>query len=144
MRMPRLVVVMSLLLLTAACGLKSDPRGADQVRPKVITDLVSQPAADGVHLTWRRPATYLNGQRMDDLGGFLVFRGVPEQQADQQAEQIADIPVIDRERFRPEKKFEYVDKQVTKGERYYYRVVTYTLDKYYSQPSNMVAVTIEP
>jgi hypothetical protein len=127
------------LLALAGCGLKADPRGADQVRPKIITSLVSQPAPDGVHLAWKRPMSYLNGQRMDDLGGFLVFRGVP----DQQAEQIADIPVTDRERFRPERRFEYVDKAVTKGERYYYRVISYTLDKYYSQPSNMVAVTIE-
>ncbi len=81
------------------------------MRPKIITSLVSQPATDGVHLAWQRPATYLNGQRMDDLGGFLVFRGVP----DQQAEQIADVPVTDRERFRPEKNFEYVDKSVTQG-----------------------------
>lgn len=137
--MPRLIVLLSLFALGAGCGLKADPRGADQVRPRIITSLVSQPEADGVHLAWKRPATYVNGQRLDDLGGFLVFRGVP----DQQAEQIAEIPVTDRERFRPEKKFEYVDKTVAKGGRYYYRVITYTLDKYYSQPSNMVAVTIE-
>jgi hypothetical protein len=139
MRVSRPIALISLLLLVAACGLKADPRGVDQVRPKVITSLVSKPAADGIHLQWQRPSTYLNGQRMDDLGGFLVFRGVP----DQVAAQIADIPVTDRERFRPEKIFEYVDKDVTKGGHYYYRVISYTLDKYYSQPSNMVAVTID-
>jgi hypothetical protein len=139
MRVSRSIALLSLLVLAAACGLKSDPRGVDQVRPKVITSLMSKTAVDGVHLEWVRPATYLSGQRMDDLGGFLVFRGVP----DQQAEQIADIPVTDRERFRPEKRFEYIDKDVTSGGRYYYRVISYTLDRYYSQPSNMVAVTIE-
>jgi hypothetical protein len=127
-------------VLIAACGLKADPRGADQVRPKTITTLTGQLAADGVHLAWLRPATYVNSQRMDDIGGFLVFRGLPGQQA----EQIADIPVADRDRFRPEKKFEYVDKGVTKGGTYYYRVITYTLDKYYSGPSNQVSVAVEP
>jgi hypothetical protein len=139
MRVSRLIAWLSLFALVAGCGLKADPRGVNQVRPKPITSLVSQPAADGVRLSWQRPASYMNGQRMDDLGGFLVFRGVP----DQQAEQIADIPVTDRERFRPEKKFEYLDKSVAKGAHYYYRVISYTLDKYYSQPSNMVAVAIE-
>lgn len=134
------ISIVSGALLIAACGLKADPRGADQVRPRTITSLTGQLAADGVHLAWQRPATYVNSQRMDDIGGFLVFRGRPGQQADQ----IADLPVADRERFRPEKKFEYVDKQVAKGGTYYYRVITYTLDKYYSGPSNQVSVAVEP
>jgi hypothetical protein len=124
----------------AACGLKSDPRGVDQVRPKTISSLTGKLADDGVHLAWQRPATYMNGQRMDDLGGFLVFRGLPGQQA----EQIGEVPVTDRNRFRPEKKFEYVDKQVSKGATVYYRVITYTTDKYYSLPSNEVTVAAPP
>ena len=125
-------------LLLAACGMKADPRGVDQVRPKTISSLTSEVAADGVHLEWQRPATYLNGQRMDDLGGFLVFRGLPGEQA----QQIGEVQVSDRERFRPEKKFEYVDKNAAKGKTYYYRVITYTLDKYFSFPSNQVTVSL--
>ena len=138
--MRRWATIVSCAVLIAACGLKADPRGADQVRPRTITTLTGQLAADGVHLAWQRPATYVNSQRMDDIGGFLVFRGLPGQQA----EQIAELPVADRDRFRPEKKFEYVDKRVTKGGTYYYRVITYTLDKYYSGPSNQVSVAVEP
>ena len=133
--------ILGLVSLTLiACGLKADPRGADQVRPKTITSLAGELATDGVHLAWQRPATYVNGQRMDDIGGFLVFRGLPQQQA----EQIAEVPVADRDRFRPEKKFEYVDKQAAKGQTYYYRVITYTLDKYFSGPSNQVSVAVQP
>jgi hypothetical protein len=124
--------------LLAACGLKTDPRGVDQVRPRTITSLSARLAADGVHLDWQRPATYVNGQRMDDLGGFLVFRGKPGEVA----AQIANVPVIDRDRFRTEKRFQYVDQQVTTGATYYYRVISYTLDKYYSFPSNQVTVAI--
>ena len=127
-------------ICVAACGLKSDPRGADQIRPKPISSLTGQLADDGVHLAWQRPATYMNGQRMDDLGGFLVFRGLPGQEA----EQIGEVPVTDRERFRPEKKFDYVDKQVSKGATVYYRVISYTTDKYYSAPSNEVTVAVQP
>jgi hypothetical protein len=120
------------------CGLKSDPRGADQIRPRTISSLSAQLAGDGVHLAWQRPASYVNGQRMDDLGGFLVFRGVPGKDA----EQIGDVQVSDRERFRPERRFEYVDKQAAKGETFYYRVISYTTDKYYSFPSNQVTVAV--
>ena len=139
--MPRsMMLALCAALCAAACGLKADPRGADQVRPKTISNLTAQLADDGVHLAWQRPATYVNGQRMDDLGGFLVFRG----QRGQEAQQIGDVPVVDRERFRPEKRFEYVDKQAAKGETVYYRVITYTTDKYYSFPSNQVTVTLQP
>jgi hypothetical protein len=133
-------LVLCAALCAAACGLKADPRGADQVRPKTIPNLTAQLATDGVHLAWQRPATYMNGQRMDDLGGFLVFRG----QQGQEAKQIGDVPVTDRERFRPEKKFEYVDKGGAKGETVFYRVVSYTTDQYYSFPSNQVTVTFPP
>jgi len=132
-------LVLFALICAAACGLKADPRGADQVRPRTITNLTAQLAGDGVHLAWQRPANYMNGQRMNDLGGFLVFRGQPGQQA----EQIGDLQVSDRERFRPEKRFEYVDKQATKGETFYYRVISYTTDKYYSFPSNQVTVAVQ-
>ena len=133
-------VTFASLLLFAACGLKADPRGVDQVRPKTITSLASQVAADGVHLEWQRPATYLNGGRMDDLGGFLVFRGLPGDEA----KEIANIPVADRERFRPEKTLSYVDKETGKSGTYYYRVISYTTDAYYSLPSNQVTIAIEP
>src|SRR5882757_11449487 len=134
-----LVLVVSIFLMAGACGLKADPRGVDQVRPKTIASLSGQAATDGVHLEWQRPAAYANGQRMDDLGGFLVFRGLPGEEATE----IADIPVADRERFRPEKRFQYVDKQASKGATYYYRVISYTTDKYYSAPSNQVTMVID-
>ena len=111
MRVPRRSHGRCFWSLLAACGLKADPRGADQVRPEG-----HRPLCEQARRRWRpprlaRPTNYVNGQRMDDLGGFLVFRGVP----DQEAEQIADVPVTDRERFRPEKRFEYVDKRRAKG-----------------------------
>ncbi len=133
-------ILLFVITATAACGLKADPRGADQVRPKTIASLSGQAQTDGVHLEWQRPAAYANGQRMDDLGGFLVFRGLPGEEA----KEIANIPVADRERFRPEKTFGYVDKEAAKSGTYYYRVISYTTDSYYSLPSNQVTVAIAP
>jgi len=135
-----LVLVVSIFLMAGACGLKADPRGVDQVRPKTIASLSGQAATDGVHLEWQRPAAYANGQRMDDLGGFLVFRGLPGEDA----KEIANVPVTDRDRFRPEKSFNYVDKEASKSGTYYYRVISYTTDAYYSLPSNQVTIAIAP
>lgn len=134
--MKRSTLPMVLALALGACGLKADPKPADLVRPKAISTLTGEITPDGVHLAWQRASTYVNGQRMDDLGGFFVFRG----SLGQEAELIADIPVTDRDRFRPEKKFEYLDKQAAPGTSYYYRVISYTTDKYYSAPSNQVTI----
>ncbi len=136
----RSILPLALALLLGACGLKADPKGADQVRPKAISSLNGKAATDGVHLAWQRTSTYANGQRMDDLGGFLVFRGLPGQES----QSIADIPVADRDRFRPEKNYEYVDKDAAAGTKYYYRVISYTRDHYYSAPSNQVTIAKQP
>jgi len=58
--------------------IKNDTDVLKPVRPKTIASLSGQAATDGVRLEWQRPAAYANGQRMDDIGGFLVFRGLPE------------------------------------------------------------------
>ncbi len=135
-----IAIVLTLAVAGAACGLKTDPRGADQVRPKEISSLAGETTPTGVKVTWTRTGSYADGRRMDDLGGFLIFRGV----AGAEAEQIGEIEVVDRDRFRPEKRYEFVDAGVTKGQTYYYRVISYTTDRYYSEPSNQVTIRLEP
>lgn len=126
-----------LILALVACGRKADPQPAELVRPRPVTNLAAEIREEGVHLQWTRPDQYVNGKRIDDLGGFLVFRGVSGKPADE----IATISVSDRERFQREKKFDYVDRKAEKESTYYYRIVSYTRDRYYSAPSNQAVVT---
>ncbi len=134
-----IAIALTIAVAGAACGLKSDPRGADQVRPKAISSLAGEATQAGVKLTWTRTGSYADGRRMDDLGGFLIFRGV----AGAEAERIGEIEVLDRDRFRPERRYEFVDAGAAKGQTYYYRVISYTTDRYYSEPSNQVTLRIE-
>lgn len=127
-------------LALGACGLKADPRPAAFVRPEPIVDLQGEITDKGIRLEWSRPDSTVDGQKMNDLGGFLVFRGL----SGSLAEEIARVPVVDRERFRREKKFDYLDESAEKGKSYYYRIVAHTTDDYYSAPSNQVSVTLEP
>lgn len=135
-----LALALTAALGLGACGLKADPRPPAAVQPEPIVDLSGEITKDGIRLKWSRPDSTADGERMDDLGGFLIFRGRPGELA----EELADVPVLDRERFRREKTFEYVDASVEKGQSYYYRVIAHTTDSYYSAPSNQVSVTVEP
>ena len=133
-------LLLGILVLAPACGLKGDPRPAELVRPKSVVDLGGEITKEGaIRLHWSRPDASVDGQRLDDLGGFLVFRGTPGTLA----EEIAQVPVLDRERFKRQKTYEYLDKTVSKGNSYYYRIVAHTTDEYYSAPSNQVSVTLE-
>jgi hypothetical protein len=51
---------------------------------------------------------------------------------------LATVIVDDRDRFRQAKKFSYTDEQLTVGSHYRYRVQAFTLDGYYSSPSNTI------
>jgi hypothetical protein len=127
--------------LLPGCGRKTAVRPPELVAPEPIVDLAAEVQNSGVRLRWGRPQQYVDGSDMDDLGGFVVLRAA--QNGQEKAEsftQVATVPVEDRDRFRKAKKFSYTDDQLTVGTRYRYRVQAFTLDGYYSGPSNTVEV----
>jgi hypothetical protein len=132
--------VLAVLTLGLGCGRKADPQPYALVQPEAIQGLQAEIRDGAVRLVWPRPEKYTGGRRMDDLGGFLVFRGRPGEEA----RQIGEVAVTDRERFQREKRFEFLDRSVEPGGRYYYRIVSYTTDGYYSDPSNQVTVELSP
>jgi hypothetical protein len=132
---------LALCLLTVAalsCGRKGPPRPPEDVLPRRIADLGASNTADGIQLSWRRPESYASGERMTDLGGFMVERASG---AALDYQRVAVLEVTDRDRFRQVKRFKHLDRDVTPGVAYRYRVVSFTVDRYFSEPSN--AVTIE-
>jgi len=125
-------------LFFPGCGRKAPPRPPEDVLPRPLADLAASNLADGVQLSWSRPQLYADGERMTDLGGFVVERATGDEL---QYQKIATLEVTDRDRFRQIKRFKHLDRDVTIGIAYRYRVVSFTLDRYFSPPSN--AVTIE-
>jgi predicted small lipoprotein YifL len=122
----------------SGCGRKGPPRPPEDVAPRPLADLAASNVKDGVQLSWSRPQLYADGTRMTDLGGFIVERATRDALTYQR---IAELAVTDRDRFRQIKRFKHVDHDVIPGVAYRYRVVSFTLDRYFSPPSN--AVTIE-
>jgi hypothetical protein len=127
-----------LTLSSSGCGRKAPPRPPEDVVPQRIADLAASNLAEGIQLSWRRPELYADGERMTDLGGFAVERAAADALNYQK---IAILEVTDRDRFRQIKRFKHLDTDVTPGVAYRYRVVSFTVDRYFSAPSN--AVTIE-
>jgi len=127
------------LLALAACGRKTMVRPPQDVEPKVISNLNATNVAGGIQLSWSRPNNYANGQPMTDLAGFVIERSsgtdpmAPFQRLDV-------LDVNDRDRFRQIKRFTWVDHDTSVGMPSRYRVVSFTLDRYFSAPSNEVTV----
>ena len=120
------------------CGRKAAPRPPEDVLPQRITDLRVSDTPDGIDLSWSRPRTYTDGTRMPDLGGFVVQRA-PDPDPSDSFQKVSVLEVTDRDRFRPIKAFHYVDHDARPATPYRYRVVSFTLDGYFSAPSNVVA-----
>jgi hypothetical protein len=130
-----LLVVCGALALPA-CGRKTAVRPPEYAAPETITSLKAGNGADGIVLTWPRPARYADATRMTDLGAFRVERissGAP-------FTPIATLEVTDRDRIQQERRFRWVDTDTVTGETYQYRVFSITTDGYVSAPSNIVTL----
>ncbi len=128
-----------LLLMCTACGRKAPPRSPEDVRPATITDLSATNTPEGIQLSWSRPRTYADGSRMPDLGGFVIERADGAEPHASFA-RLETIAVSDRDRFRQVKRFRHLDRGTTPGLTYRYRVVSFTVDRYFSAPSNLVTI----
>ncbi len=104
--------------------------------PVRITNLHADNTPDGVQLSWGRPRLHADGSRMTDLGGFAIERSSG---SDPQAAfaRLDTVEVTDRDRFRQVSRFRYLDRGTVPGTTYRYRVVSYTVDRYFSAPSNV-------
>jgi hypothetical protein len=122
-------LVVAGVMLAAACGSKGGVMPPELVRPEPPTDLAASSMQDGVRVSWTRPTKYTGGQRMRDLGSFVVERA-DAAASPSKFERIATIELQDRTRVRQERRFQWVDQDATSGQEYVYRVRARTLDGY--------------
>lgn len=118
------------------CGVKSQPIPPESARPEKILGLEAANAKDGIRLTWPRPEDYAGGEKMKDLGSFVISRA----QEGKPAEKIGDIQVHDEGRFQVQRTFTFIDGSTIMGKTYHYQVTSGTTDGYVSEPSNDVTI----
>jgi len=128
MRLATLLVA-GLVLGAPGCGNKSALIAPELVRPEPPTELAAASTPEGVRLMWTRPTKYSGGQRMRDLGSFIIERA----DADSSPPVFVSAGTVqlqDQTRYRQERRLEYIDKGVTPEREYIYRVRARTLDGY--------------
>jgi hypothetical protein len=133
----------ALALVLAACGRKGLPVAPELVRPEPVEELAAISTPEGVRLTWLRPLRYSGGQRMNDLGSFLIERAAGEGAAPEFAP-VGRLQLEDQARFRKERRLDWTDRSAEPGQRYLYRVTAITLDRYQSTPAGPVAIRFGP
>lgn len=131
-------VLVVLLALASACGVKGRPIAPELVRPGAPTQLVAKSTLGGVRLTWRRPTSYTSGKHMRDLGGFEIDRATGADGIE--FTQVGTVELTDQTRFRQEKSMEWTDTSAEAGTTYRYRVIAFTLDGYRSAPAGPLLV----
>jgi hypothetical protein len=126
-----------------ACGRKAAPVAPELVVPEPPEELAAVATPDGIRLTWLRPTRYSGGQRMNDLGGFVIERAPGEGTAPE-FRAIGTLTLDDRFRFRKERRLEWLDRDVAPGARYLYRVTALTLDRSRSPAAGPIAIRFGP
>ncbi|MGE3498883.1 MAG: hypothetical protein AB7N53_13425 [Candidatus Binatia bacterium] len=123
-------------LLAPACGRKTPVLSPQAAAPAPIASLAARNAAAGVQLIWKRPSATAEGANLFDLDAFVVERALGGG-----AFAFLDrIQVLDRDRLRQQRQYQFTDADVAVGGLYRYRVRSVTLDGYLSAPSNAVEI----
>jgi hypothetical protein len=135
-----ILTALALLAAPSGCGRKTMPKPPQLVAPRAVQEVSLATQSGGILVRWSRPTEYVDGARMEDLGGFVVERN----RYNSSFEEIARVPVTDRGRFQKAKRFDYLDTRLLPGATYHYRIVAYTTDGYYSSPSGAAEITWNP
>ena len=138
--MTRATVLVVLALLAPACGQKNRVVAPELVRPETPDDLSAIATPEGVRLNWNRPTTYTGGGRMNDLDRFVIQRATGTGAVSAAYAEVGKVILNDQNRFRKERRIEWVDTSAKPGERYFYRVIALTLDGSRSIPAGPVSL----
>ncbi|MFQ5541498.1 MAG: hypothetical protein ACE5E2_01605 [Candidatus Binatia bacterium] len=135
------------LFVGYSCGKKGDPRAPELAQVETIKDLKGRVGKAGIVLTWSRPTHYVDGKRLQDLAGFVIFRkditsACPE--CPVPFRERVTILVEDQQKFIKKRKFSFVDQEMTPQTIYHYRVFSRLLDGSLSTPSNEVGMAWRP
>jgi hypothetical protein len=105
-------LLLSAVLLLGACGVRTPPRPPENTAPLMTGQALATRNGDGsVTLSWKRPATSVDGTRLDDLAGFEIER----LSANGEWEVITTLAVTDAKRINPRSNWSHTDTTAPPG-----------------------------
>jgi len=144
-----IALVFCLLTGISGCGKKGFPVVPDTSIPVAVKDLNTMIGEGMITLYWTIPETNVDGSKLTDLAGFIIFRSKAAFDSSdcpdcpKKFKRLADIIL----RGKPYKEakvkegmMEYVDKDLTADTIYTYKVSSYNLDGIFSKDSNLVEI----
>jgi hypothetical protein len=128
-----------------SCGRKGDLRPPGATAPKPIPDLRAEVSRDGVTLVWSRPTEDVGGARLESLAEFAVYREARALDPNcvtcsTSYQEVARVAVEDQQMLRKARTFRLIQRGLTAGTVYRYKVFSLTLDGTRSDASNEVEV----
>lgn len=139
-----LPIAIAFVIIAAGCGVKAPPIPPDVLVPKGATDLRGTVMEETFELTWTMPKANQDGSKPVDLVRFLVLRrdetrGCPECPGEFKVK--ADLDLRSQKGYRLEKNtVTWVDRDLTEGVIYMYKVVGVNHWGYQGPPSNEVMI----
>ena len=139
-----LPIVIVCVILAWGCGVKAPPTPPDALIAEAITDLRGTVKEEAFELTWSMPKRNLDGSTPVYLARFLVLRrdetrGCPDCPGEFNVR--AELDLRSPQGFRLEgDTVTWVDKDLTEGVIYMYKVVSVNRWGYKSAPSNEVRI----
>ncbi len=131
-----LIILIVFIIFAAACGKKMTPFAPDRVVPAAVRDFQVNQEGNALVLTWLLPRENLLGQPLTQVQGCRVYRAAlkgvsPEALASSDFSLYADIDLAYPQRGQVQgEALLFRDRELTPGQRYYYRVAAYDQDGY--------------
>ncbi len=143
------MLILTLCLVTAGCGYKTNPRPASATIPAEVGLVSAAAYPDKIVLTWDVPTKNVDGSPVKDLSGFKVYRStgpIGEECQDCDATQAmhANVDVLTPVSATVRNgEVVYTDKEVTAGRVYHYSVAAYNLKGREGSKSQMVSIIFD-
>ncbi|MBI5505809.1 MAG: hypothetical protein HY899_13505 [Deltaproteobacteria bacterium] len=132
-----LVLALALSLAAVACGLRTAPRPAEDTAPVIDGSVETTIKGPAVIVRWARAERSADGRKLYDLAAFVVERS----RDDGAFEPVATIDVVDQEKIRRRRKFEYRDENPGAG-AFAYRVRAVCADGQEGPPTPAASVVV--
>jgi predicted small lipoprotein YifL len=143
--MRRILLIILLLALLAACGRKGPLVPPDTMIPASVSTLQVEQKEDRFYVTWSAPTSDAGGKPLKDLGGFRLMRREvlpPDEDCEACPTAYSVVQTVDLEYLKGVRVYNniyiFTDAGLKDGTTYQYKLISFKKDGAESAPSNRI------